>query len=246
MPVLEPLPQLAESGSEKPDIWNEQDPQALINIAPKVIKEAMLEIKKTAPQLIGMPEHELRLRIRPTDCEDTLRLSFWAEYNRAQDAYTKMNLTNVWEPVCSGPTFYKIVAKPEMVAWICCPPQNYMRSMESYLNYGKENLSKLLKMDLFDHLGRLDTKRAQIFLKAYQLVENRVMGAVTQRIEQKTKALHVHEIAGAHNNEALVQEYEALKVKHDVLATIDVPPPSDGELEDPFAEVPPPEEKKYF
>jgi hypothetical protein len=200
------------------DVWGQSNPRSLFNMVPKRIQEVMLQLRDEYPEWVGMGENEARKALKPNDTEDALRLSFWIEYNRVQDTGTKFVMTNVYGPVCSLATFYEnYVKRPKTIAWLIIPPQEYMRSLESYLNEGKETLGKILRMDVFDSKGKIDPRRAKIFLAAFQMVENRVMGAVTQRIEQKTRSLHLHkEIASSPENESLVAEYQQLKQKYEL------------------------------
>lgn len=197
------------------DVWTQSNERALINIVPEKMKNLMLELSQKNPSWVGMGEAELREAAQPNDSMDALRLCFWAEYNRAQDEGKNMNIRNVYSPVMSMGTFYEnYLTKPNCIAWMICPPQDYFRSLDSYLNQGKETMGKILKMKIFDAKGRIDVQKAKIFLQAYTLVENRVLGSITQRIQQNTN-LHVKaEIQSGQSDDALTKEYEELKAKH--------------------------------
>ena len=172
------------------------------------------------PYYLNKSEHELIRILKPADIDDKLRLLFWKEYERAQDAGTGMVMVNVYSKIMGRDNFYEVMKNPRRVAWLMSPPEDYMISLEAALDHGRRNMEKIMKMKLFDEKGKLKAAEAKIFLKAYELLDNRVRGAVVQRIEQKTASLHVHKGSDGIGADAL-EELEKLRKKQDGVLEIE-------------------------
>lgn len=194
-------------------LLDETDERALINLVPRKVKDSILEIAQKHPEYLEASEVSLQEELKPSELDDRLRLLFWKEYNRAQDQGVKMNMPNIYAPVMSRENFYtRVLVAPKRVAWMIKAPEEYMTSLEASLNHGKNNLDKIMKMNLFDGSGNIDIKKANTFLKAYELLDNRVKGSVIQ----KTANLHVHQKV---NEQDLRSELEQLREKQ---ATLDI------------------------
>lgn len=160
-------------------IFDSSDERAVVNLVPNKIKEAIQKIVQDYPEYLEASEVNLYEMLKPTELDDRLRLSFWKEYNRAQDNNVGMKMAYVYSPIMSMENFYHVVLKnPSRVAWMIKPPEEYMLSLEASLNHGKNNLDKIMKMNLFDEDGNIKKAEASIFIKAYELLDNRVKGAV--------------------------------------------------------------------
>lgn len=218
-----PKPNLIALGDAQPAekiqhdvvIFDATTERAVVNLVPNRVREAIESVVQDYPQYLEASEVNLYEILKPTELDDRLRLSFWKEYNRAQDNGIGMKMANVYSPIMSMENFYhKVLKNPDRVAWMIKPPEEYMISLEASLNHGKNNLDKIMKMNLFDEQGNLKKNEASIFLKAYELLDNRVKGAVIQRIEQKTASLHVHQKV---DQEELRKELDELRDKQAAL-----------------------------
>lgn len=195
-------------------LLDETNPRSLVNIVPQTFKDAIINIAENFPHYLTETEVELQALVKPTELDDRMRVAFWHEYVRAQDAGQNIKLMNVFSPFCTDKHFYtKITTNPGKIAWLICKPSEYMMSLEASLNHGKNTLDKIMKMDVFTPDGNLKIKEAGVFLKAYELLDNRVRGAVIQRIEQKTHSLHMHTKTPDMDGEALRDELEVLRKK---------------------------------
>lgn len=219
-----PKPNLVPLGESLPEVkvthdivlTNQDDERALINLVPEKVKEAILKVASEFPHYLEANERNLHKMLEPSDTDDKIRLSFWAEYNRAQDSNTSMRMVNVYGKIMSNECFFKLTNNPQRVAWMINPPEDYMISLEASLNHGKENLNKLLKMELFDNSGNLKKNEASIFIKAFELTQNRVKGAVIQKMEQKTASLHVHKKEAS--DEEIKERLESLRLQQEEAA----------------------------
>lgn len=210
----EPLPEVKITHDVV--LLSQDDERALINLVSDSIREAILNIAQNHSEFLELSERRLQSILQPSDTDDKLRICFWREYNRAQDLGTGMKMSNIYSPVMSKENFLKLLENPRRVAWIIKPPEEYMVSLEASLNHGKENLNALMKMNLFDEKGNLKKAEASIFVKAYELLDNRVKGAVVQRIEQKTASLHVHKKETSEDE--LKQRLEKLRLQQEETA----------------------------
>jgi hypothetical protein len=173
-------------------LLDESDPRSLINLVSEKFRTKMRILAEKHPEYFSMSERQLYLTLKPSDTDDKFRLLFWKEYNRAQDNGTTMRMPNVYSPVMSREGYNSMIDNIHRIAWIIKPPEEYMISLEAALNKGRENIERIMTLNLFDKKGKFLKGEAQIFLKAYELLENRVKGAVVQRMEQKMASLHVH------------------------------------------------------
>lgn len=196
-------------------LFDEANPRSVINMVPGRVKEEMLRLQIMYPHYFIETETELYDILKPSDLDDRLRVAFWHEYDRAQDRGVSMQMKNVFSLFCSDVTFYKkILISAGRFAWIINRPSDYAMSLEASLNHGKNTLDKIIKMKVFDEKGNIDKVKAGIFLKAYELLDNRVKGGPLQRIEQKTKTMHIKTTDT--NPDLVERELQELEAKYKV------------------------------
>lgn len=200
-------------------IIDKNDPRAVINLVPSAFARSIEVVAEKYPHYLAESELELQVLLRPTDLDDRLRVAFWAEYERSQDNNRAMQMKNVYGPFISKQHFYAtIMESPQRIAWIIKPPENHMLSSEASLHNGKNTMAKIMRMEVFDDAGNIDTKRASIFLKAYEMLENRVRGAVVQ----KNISAHMHSKVPDENSEEARRELEELEQKRNAIEVIGV------------------------
>lgn len=210
----------AEIADQEVVLLDEADPRSLINMVPQHFKDAILNIAKNYPEYLTLPEYDLKKLLEPDDTDDEIRVAFWHEYVRAQDAGNKIRLITAFSNFCSDHYFYhKMITNPKKVAWIICRPAHYMMSLEASLDNGRRSIKKIMAMKIFDDNGNIKPKEAGIFLKAYEMLDNRVRGSVIQRIEQKS--VHYR----ADDADKASDELKRLREKQ---GAIDVTPKSEG------------------
>jgi hypothetical protein len=113
-----------------------------------------------------------------------LRQSLWAEYVRAKDKNVLMSMRGIFGTICSEEYFLDLSS--EKKAFLLIPPKNYLGMMEVALERGMARLIEIMNLPLVDGRGAVNSKVMDGILKAFQMVDKRVMGDYTQRIEQNT------------------------------------------------------------
>ncbi len=165
--------------------------KSMINMVPNAVRNAIIHAQNIHPEWCDKPEQELVSLIQPTDMADRLRVSFWKEYARVSQTTHPMLMTNVYGRLISRDSFYNFIKIPSNVVWMITPTVDISISNAASLQYAKDHIGKILKDGPFDRDGKLDVKKAPIFLRAYQIVADRVLGAVVQRVQQQTQTTHI-------------------------------------------------------
>jgi hypothetical protein len=170
-----------------------EDPRSMVNLVPPDVSEAM---HRVPIEYFTMSEVDLKKLSRPTQVISRIRLSWWNEYNRAQEMLTHMEMVSVYAGVCHPSYFYAgILKNPRYLAWILCPPTSYLVAMEEALYFGVERLREILELPLYDEKGRANPAVGNLVLKTVALLDLRVKGAVTQKHEHKSVALNINTAA---------------------------------------------------
>ncbi len=182
--------------TERPDAgaatFDKSDPNSIISLLPKVVSQTIQDSVLKESALFELDEKTLYRTLRrenktPTPTDNRLRLKFWVEYDRAREAGVRhMNMNNVWSGICHKEFFYNVYLKhPEKVAWMVCIPTTYAVKMEEALNFGIDQLREVLDMET------VDAKLIALKVKIVEMLDMRLNGAYTQRIEQKSMNVHV-------------------------------------------------------
>lgn len=169
----------------------------MINLLPEVYQDLLFKAVEAHPELFGLGETELKLLLikqsaRPNKLDHTLRLGFWKEYDQAQHENRKMNMPLIHAGICEKPQFSQIWRFPHKVAWITNRPMAYDVMMSEALEFGISQLRDILELDHSKEGGKIDTKLIEAKIKIVKMLDDRVKGAVLQRIEQKTLGVNVH------------------------------------------------------
>lgn len=191
----EPTPPAPQT--ELVDLWNRADERSVINLVPQAVSMAMVDAGKKDPALFQMDEHTLWMTLKyrkklPNATDNRLRLAFWLEYDRAQQDHKHMEMSAVYSGVCSRSLFYaQYLDDPERVAWLLCPPVDYTMKIQEALDFGTDRMREILAMDPHDAKGRPNVKLMELQAKIWALMDQRIKGAYTQRIEQRSLSLTV-------------------------------------------------------
>jgi hypothetical protein len=177
------------------DVFQRTDERALINLVPRVVQEHFIEAQKACPELFSMDEMDLFKELRrlgkgPTPTDNRLRLSFWLEYDRAQSLQEKMNMAYVYAGVCLPHYFHNsYLNHPTRVAWLLCPPVEYQRTLEEGVAFGAQKMREFLALDPIDPYGKPNLKLMELQAKIFAMLDQRLKGGYTQKIESKTLAI---------------------------------------------------------
>ncbi len=172
---------------EAPDIFNLENPRSIMNLVPGSLKKFFQEHSLTEPELFNKDERDLYKLLRsreetPSPTDNRLRLKFWFEYDRCQEAGSFFNISNVIAGVTTKDYFDRgYLSKPNKVAWLLCPPTNYLVKAEEALEFGLEQLRDLLEQPNMLTSGKVNVRVVELKLKIVQMLDSRVKGAVVQR-----------------------------------------------------------------
>lgn len=187
--------------SKKELVFYEKDnPRCVVALLSERCREAALQLPT---HLLTQTSKQLEQLFEPTEIDRALKVAFWDEYFIAQDnAKDRMRMEAVYGRICSRELFYKIIDSDFRWAWILKPPAEYMYKMRSMLDLGLDRMYEILKAPIFvettnskgHKTKRIDTKLVSEIIKAVAILDNRVRGAVTQKIkiESEQKNLHLH------------------------------------------------------
>lgn len=221
------LESVTETDNSDIIIAQNDNQRSVTNMVTERVREHILKTIHDYPQYFaGLGERDLRNLLKPNDTVCRIRIAFWQEYFRAQDIGKSMQMSRVYAGVTDQDTFYgPILSKPQNVAWIITPPVKYMLAMDEALNRGLSNLTKIMEIDITDENGKVLPKNATIFLKAFELINERVNGAVIQKIEQKNLTLTAKVGQGKPADmDALSAELKELREKSKLLPEIEAKP----------------------
>lgn len=186
----EPAKSEIESGIT---IFDRNDPGSIFNMVPEGLQQAMLTIN---PTWMRWKESTLENKCDPQPRDYRIRVAFWNEYNYAKDMGKQVSLARVVNGNCSWDYWYNVVLKsPKKLAWILYPPGDYLIFMEEMLHLGLKRMREILKTPAITRkMGKneIDHKLMDKQMKAFALIDNRVKGAIIQKMQIEQKAMHVH------------------------------------------------------
>lgn len=172
-------------------ILEEEDKFSLINmlhIAP-AFREKVLLLHKNRPELFSFDETKLKQLVGRSDMTPTLqrlRMTFWHEYIACRENHRTFKLTNIVAGICSLKHLSDIADNPHQLAFLICPPADYVLSLKEAHAAGLEKIREIFSARITDDEGYLNPKAADMVIKAYALIDARLKGAIVQRIDQRT------------------------------------------------------------
>lgn len=174
-----------------------ENPKSVIRLLPTAIQKTAIEAAQNETELFKMDEQTLYKTLRekkliPTATDHQLRYRFWIEYDLCQtENKTGINMSPVFANIMDKDTFYKeYLPKSYKIAWLLCPPIDYVAKAKEALDYGMGQLREILSIPNYDESGKLNTTLASLKLKIVTMLDNRVNGMAKQQIEQKTLTVH--------------------------------------------------------
>lgn len=190
-------PLLPDPESRALDVFSRDDQDSIINRVPPQLQKAFLEAARARPDLMGKDERWVYRQLsgkgmRPTPTDNRLRIKFWLEYDRALTSQDKFSVPNVVSGVCFSTFFYnRYLLNPDKVAWLLCPPADYVAKLTEILDFGLEQMRDILELPNTDSKGRPQTALMALKAKIVAMAHERIKGAVVQRVEQKQVNLNV-------------------------------------------------------
>lgn len=173
---------------ETPDI-DRSNPRNLINLLPKYMADL---VDRLPEELWSLTDEELELDIfngnSPNQTVNSLKISFWEEYDKCQrENRKKMDIDAIITRI-STITFFRdrFISNPKQLAWLIRPTPLYSMTVKDTLRLAAIRLRELVSAPAVSPVtGRYDTKLAELQLKIYQTLDMRENGAVIQRIDQR-------------------------------------------------------------
>lgn len=225
-------------GLPDPSRLDHENPRSLINLVDGSLKEAILRIPE---KYLQMTERGLKKVLKPKETICRLRLAFWDEFNRSLENATQMKVDRIIRGVCTKEHFYSVVLlDPKMLAWVVTPPLDHMIAQRELLDLATSRLRDIVKAPIvitetkrFPNGTEIVTKKANPavmgqVMKAFELLSDRVYGAVIQRQQNvnlnlgpapKTEAISIESIEA---EEAAVRKQIAAAQGADVIeATVE-------------------------
>lgn len=192
------------------EIFNEANPYSIASMLPENTREKVL--RNVDRELLGMDEFDLRTTVKPTPTCNKLRLAFWFEYDSAVRAGRKIDVKRIHAGICSAEMWNKEYCKPKRLAWILTPVSSYQASMEEALEFSIAQMRKMLEAPLFKEDGRLDTAAANTIIRVFSILDQRVHGAIVQKIETKSLVVNKQVKAGPGDQAPAIDIDEKLRV----------------------------------
>lgn len=161
------------------------DPKSVVNIVTGRMREA---IERIPPEFFVMEEDDLVKFTKLGEWSKTekrLREAFWLEYTRAQESGRKMQATNVFQGVCSQEFFYAhVLEEKAKLALILRQPVSYDIANREMLSFSTEKLRDAISLAHHEFRKKPDPKWFDVLLRAHQMIDQRVNGAIIQRVQQ--------------------------------------------------------------
>lgn len=175
-------------------IYDESNPTALINLVPDRVVPVLQRIKPKLPRVLFCTEAELREYVKPDERDERVRLSFWDEYNHSTRVGKKMSLSAFLHGVMSWEAWVNVFEPSDKrMMWVFCPPVSYQVAMRNILHKGTERLMEIMSLPIIDKDGKPDSKVIVNILKAFQLVDMRVKGAITQKLQIQQQSVSLNQ-----------------------------------------------------
>ena len=181
------------------ELFSADVPWGLYNIVPDSFRKALYLID---PRWMSWKEETLARKADISDRDENFRLAFWTEYNTCKDMGKKFAIHRVMAGVCS-PYYYKttILKKPMLMAYMVYPPTDYLVFMQNMLYKGQKRMQEVMSASAIEVVRndkgevidtKVDMKLANLQLKTFALIDNRVKGAIVQRVKVEQKNLNVN------------------------------------------------------
>jgi hypothetical protein len=162
--------------------WGLDQPDSIASVLPEEFLARVLLIPDDAMKL---PESQLESQGMVSRQDRRVRIQFWHEYEKAAKERRQMNLQTIVEhtgvPSWDGYA-EKLYLNPSLFAWLMQPPAGYRLQMEEAQEIGLKRLTDIMELPIMDSAGKVNVAVAMLILQAFKLVDQRVHGAITQRM----------------------------------------------------------------
>lgn len=215
---------------------------SLLEKAPRFCR-GIEELLRFNADLLTMDEPSFKLLHREaiTLVTQRIRVSLWQEYEAAIQHNRLMRVSQIYAGTCSENAFYKLVENKIRLAYVLCPPADYIVMLKEAHQAGLEKLREIFSARILDEEGYLNPKAADAVLKAYALLDARLKGAVVQRVDQRVLTANVSPQGVSHQQlptDMDVLEKELAKTREQLAQLTRVPrSPTMEELQEDLRDV---------
>lgn len=196
--IISPHPD-PHPANPRPNIFDENLPDSLYNrLGACDFLGKVKEASQILPELFSMDERTLwkwlnSKKMPVTVSDNRLRYKFWTVYDDAVMTDSKMQMSQVFSGVMSYSAFTAFcLEKKEKLAWIMCPPSSYEVSNREALGFSSNMMRELIGVSPIqldaegNPTGVVNTKLAELQVKIHAMLDMRVHGGITQRVEQRS------------------------------------------------------------
>lgn len=168
-----------------------ENPQSLVNLVPPEFANKVASLPQS---LVDIDEETLYKRTHePSATTLMLRNMFWREYDRAVECRTLMDLARAYTGVLSRGGFYEHIKNEKHLAWIVCPPKEYIAQVEEMHIYALKQLRDILALPIKNSMGFVDAKLADSKVKIAMMLDMRLKGGYIQRSMQINQNINQNE-----------------------------------------------------
>jgi len=186
------------------------NPNSIINKVPELMIEPIKVVcHKNGYDFICDP-NILRSNGKIDSLDDRVRLAFWDSYSQATLRGKQMKFSqfvNV-NSIYMEDFIKRYLNDPgHKLAYLLRSPQKYGAAMRSLLNRGVERLEEIMNLPIVNEkTGKVDTALISQILKATQLIDLRVKGAIVQKMQIQQQNLNYDVNTSLAQNESITKE----------------------------------------
>lgn len=172
-------------------IFDPKNAESIVALAPSKLAKA---VECVPSGFLEMDREELEAEVNPTKTDKAIKIAFWREYNRSRLTGTHISMRGIANGICHESYInHKFLPSSKKIAWML--QANIADEIGMQIMYEKsmDRLDEILNSNMTDKNGNLDARRAEVVLKAIQLIENRVKGLAIQRTESKNLNVKIEE-----------------------------------------------------
>lgn len=142
------------------------------------------------------------------DSVRSLRYSFWGEHALAISQGRKMRVGSIFSSLMTRKKFDRIIADPVLLGFILTPFKDYNAQLKEVLDIGTSKVREIMSASVLNDEGKLDLDTAKVILQAFKLLDSRVYGSPTQKLE--SKSLNVNISQSSESEQDKVKEIASL------------------------------------
>lgn len=180
-----PLSYVSKDASPDVSLFDLDNPVSIINMCEEALSRA---IQGIPPRYLRLTETQLRKEVKPDEVLCRLKLSFWDEYERAQEKKRKIHAVKVFSGVCQKEHFYDVVlTDPLKVCWMVTPPVDHMLQLREILDLGLMQMRRMIQLPFVYRETKID---AQGNSKTIRKVDAKVMSQINSAVNTLLDRVH--------------------------------------------------------